>query len=173
MSEQTHSPDAVAKLGALIKNIKVAMLTTIDTDGTLRARPMATQNAEFDGDLWFFTHASDPKVDEIEREHQVNVAYSDPGNQTYVSVSGLATLVRDRTKAEELWSPAMKAWFPQGIEDPELAMLRVHVEKAEYWDAPSSTFVHVVGFVKAVTTGKTYQPGENEKLTLDPVPTAS
>lgn len=143
------------------------MLTTAEADGTLRSRPMATQKPEdFDGELWFFTQASSPKVDEVEGEHEVNVSYADAGSQTYVSVSGRAANVRDRAKAEELWSPAMKAWFPKGLDDPELALLKVTVAKAEYWDAPSSTLVHLVGFVKAVVTGKTYQPGENEKISL-------
>lgn len=162
------NPDSLEKLGHLIGRIKVAMLTTVDEDGTLRSRPMATQNPTepFDGELWFFTHADTPKVDEVEHQHQVNVAYADPGSQTYVSVSGWATLVRDRAKAEELWTPALKAWFPEGLEDPRLALLRVGVEKAEYWDTPSSTFVHLAGFVKAVATGRPYEPGENEKISL-------
>lgn len=158
---------AIEKLGKLIAKVKFAMLTTADEDGTLRARPMATQNADdFDGTLWFFTHDNTAKVDEVQREHQVNVAYADPGNQLWLSVSGRANLVRDKARAEELWTPAMKAWFPKGLEDPKLALLKVDVEKAEYWDTPSSTFVHLVGFVKAVTTGKPYHPGENEKITL-------
>jgi general stress protein 26 len=125
---------------------------------------MATQEAPFDGNLWFFTSAASPKVDEIEDEHHVQLSYASPEDNRYVSVSGRATVVRDRAKAEELWSPAMKAWFPDGLDDPELALLRVHVEAAEYWDSPSSTMVHIVGFVKAVSTGQPYQPGENEKL---------
>ena len=158
---------AIAKLGKLIAEVKYAMLTTADEDGTLRSRPMATQNADdFDGYLWFFTRASSPKAGEVEREHQVNVAYAEPKDQTFVSVSGTANLVRDKAKAEALWTPAMKAWFPKGLEDPDVALLKVHVEKAEYWDTPNSTFVHVVGFVKATVTGKAYKPGVNEKITL-------
>jgi hypothetical protein len=62
--------------------------------------------------------------------------------------------------------PLLKAWFPDGLDDPALALLRVDIEKAEYWDSPSSTVVHLVGFVKALATGKTYEPGEHEKVTL-------
>ena len=161
----TTETDDVKKLARLIKGIEVAMMTTEDDDGTLRSRPMQTQQAEFDGTLWFFTQASSHKVDEINRgEHQVNLSYADPDGNRYVSVSGVATLVRDRAKIEELWSPALKAWFPDGKDDPDAALLRVDVSKAEYWDAPSSTLVKLVGFTKAVLTGKEYQPGENEKL---------
>ncbi len=158
--------ESVRKLGEMIKGIEFAMLTTVEEDGTLRSRPMATQQIEFDGDLWFFTHASAPKVDEVERERNVCVSYADPDAQRYVSVSGKARLVRDDGKARELWSPAFKAWFPQGLDDPQLALLKVSVEKAEYWDSSQSAFVHLVGFIKAVATGESYKPGENEKLNL-------
>ena len=154
----------VQKLAKLIKGIKVAMLTTQEADGTLRSRPMATQDAEFDGTLWFFTQASSHKVDEIDREHNVNVSYADESDNRYVSVSGRARLVRDRAKIDELWSPILKAWFPKGKDDPEIALLRVDVEKAEYWDAPSSTLVKLVGFAKAMVTGQPYKPGENKKI---------
>src|SRR5688572_13578018 len=133
-----HQTDDVKKLAKLIKGIKVAMMTTRDDDGTLRARPMQTQNEEFDGTLWFFTQASSHKVVEVDHEHQVNLTYAEPSENRYVSVSGTATLVRDKAKIDQLWSPALKAWFPEGKDDPEVALLRVDVAKAEYWDAPSS-----------------------------------
>jgi general stress protein 26 len=159
-----HDQTDIQKLAKLIKGIQVAMLTTQDDDGTFRSRPMATQQTEFDGTLWFFTQAGSHKVHEIDREHQVNLSYADPGDNRYVSVSGLATLVRDRAKIDDLWSPVLKAWFPQGKDDPDIALLRVDVTKAEYWDAPSSTLVKLAGFTKAVLTGKEYRPGENQKL---------
>jgi len=161
----TPSSEDVKKLSKLIKGIRVAMMTTRDDDGTLRARPMQTQEQEFDGTLWFFTPASSHKVDEINHnEHQVNLSYADPSDNRYVSVSGVATLVRDRAKIDQLWTPVLKAWFPKGKDDPEVALLNVDVTKAEYWDSPSSTIVKLVGFTKAVLTGQQYRPGENEKL---------
>jgi general stress protein 26 len=162
--QETTRDEAVAQLNELIKDICIAMLTTQTPEGTLRGRPMATQETPFDGVLWFFTSADSPKVDEIEDEHQVHLSYASPDDNRYVSVSGRATVVRDRAKSQELWTPAMKAWFPDGLNDPDLALLRVQVEGAEYWDSPSSTMVHIVGLVKAVSTGQRYQPGENEKL---------
>ncbi len=158
---------AIEKLGGLIKKVQFAMLTTVDDDGTLRSRPMARQGDDFDGSLWFFTRATAPKVDEVEKEHQVNVSFSDPNDQLYVSISGRANLVRDRAKAKELWNEPLKAWFPKGPEDPDLALLKVDTEKAEYWDTPSSTMVHLIGYVKATLTGEPYHPGTNEKITLE------
>lgn len=158
--------ESVKKLGEMIEDIDFAMLTTAEKDGTLRSRPMSTQQVEFNGDLWFFTQASSPKVEEVERERHVNVSYSKPDAQRYVSISGKARLVRDPEKIKELWKPILKAWFPKGLDDPDLALLKVSVEAAEYWDSPSSTMMHLIGFVKALATGQSYQPGENEKIDL-------
>ena len=96
----------------------------------------------------------------------MNLSYADPSHNRYVSVSGTAQLVRDRKKNEELWSPVLKAWFPKGLDDPDLALLRVEVEKAEYWDSPNSKLVEIAGFVKALVTGKEMDVGENKKLDL-------
>jgi general stress protein 26 len=162
-----HEKTDIEKIRDLIKDIRFAMLTTIDTDGSLRSRPMATQETEFDGDLWFFTPAGSPKVDEVERDERVNVSYAAPDDNRYVSISGTAQLVRDRAKMKELWNPVLKAWFPEGLGDPDLALLRVRVEKAEYWDSPSSKMVQLAGFVKAIATGKRADDiGENEKIDL-------
>ncbi|HEV7368659.1 pyridoxamine 5'-phosphate oxidase family protein [Arenibaculum sp.] len=160
------APEDARKLWDMIGSIQFAMLTTTDEDGTLRSRPMAAVNHDFDGELWFFTRASSHKTLEIDRHHQVNLAYSDPDEQNYVSVSGTATLVRDSAKAKELWKEPMRTWFPDGPDDPDLALLRVRADSAEYWDAPSSAMVHAYGYVKARLTGEPPKPGENRKLDL-------
>lgn len=158
----------INKLGELIKGIRVAMLTTVDTEGFLHSRPMASQDEAFDGTLWFFTEANSGKVHELARDQHVNLSYADSSENRYVSVSGTASVVRDRAKMEELWSPLHKAWFPKGLEDPNIALLRVDVEKAEYWDAPSSAVVRLFGFAKALATGKKYgeEGADHEKVRL-------
>ena len=165
MDEHTDHNENIKKLRELIKDIRFAMLTTVEEDGTLRSRPMATQELEFDGDLWFFTYGKAPKMDEVQHHQQVNVSYAEPKDQKYVSISGTGQLVRDRQKIEELWNPLYKAWFPQGLDEPDLALLKVSAEKAEYWDSPSSKVVRLVGFVKAVVTGERIgNPGDNQKI---------
>ena len=167
MSDSPDQNEKIKKLRELIKDIDIGMLTTIDEDGTLHSRPMSTNSqVELDGDLWFFTYASSHKVTEVEHDRHVNVSFSDPHKQQYVSISGRATLVRDRHKIQELWKPELKAWFPQGVDEPDIALLKVEVEKAEYWDAPSSFVAHTISLVKAITTGEKANPGENEKVNL-------
>ena len=162
---QDTRQESIEKLNELIKSIQTAMLTTID-GGVLRSRPMATQEADFDGTLYFLTGADTHKDSEIEKDNRVNVSYSNPSDNTYVSVSGTAQTYHDREKIDELWNPFYKAWFPEGQTDPNIRVLKVSVEQAEYWDSSSSAIVHLVGFLKALATGEKYDGGENEKVKL-------
>lgn len=161
----TEHNQNTAKLNSLIKDVRIAMLTTID-NGVLRSRPMDTQQTDTDGELWFMTSGGSHKMEEIKSDNRVNLAYSDPSSNTYVSVSGTATLVTDRAKIEELWQPIHKAWFPKGKDDPNLCLLKVSIEQAEYWDASSSTLVQLVGFVKAIATGTSAEYGDHGKVNL-------
>jgi len=157
--------EATQKMWAMMKAINFAMLTTED-GGHLRARPMVAAQSEFTGTLWFFTKASSHKVDEVQQEQRVGVTYADGGTQDYVSLSGSARLVRDKASIEEHWSEPMRTWFPKGKEDSEIALLKVDIEMAEYWDAPNHTMVHAYGYVKAVLTGVSPKPGGNEKVSF-------
>lgn len=151
-----------------INDIKIAMLTTVDDDGSLRSRPMGTQDLEFDGELWFFVSDTSPKVQEIRHEQQVNVSYADPGSNRYVSVSGRGVIVHDKAKMEQFWNPFLKAWFPDGLESPDIALLKIMVDKAEYWDYTSGKLVQLIGFIKAAVTGEPSDlGGKNEKLTIN------
>lgn len=165
MSAPERRADDLQKVRELVKEIDFCMLTTVDENGDLHSRPMSV-NGDIDpnGDIWFFTNASSHKVSEIARLPKVNVSFADPENQHYVSITGMAQLVRDRKKIEELWKPEFKMWFPEGKDDPEIALLRVSLEKAEYWDSPTSTIAYVMNFVTSVVTGKEADYGENKKL---------
>ncbi|WP_419730005.1 pyridoxamine 5'-phosphate oxidase family protein [Lichenicola sp.] len=158
--------DQIDKLWEMMKSTKFAMLTTEDGDD-LRARPMAASQDSFDGTLWFFTSASSHKVDEVGSDHRVGVTYADPKLANYVSMSGKATLVQDRATIDAHWSEILTTWFPNGKDDPDVALLRIEVTKAEYWDAPNSKMVHAYGYLKAKLTGTPPAGGENKKVSLD------
>jgi general stress protein 26 len=163
---QTREND-LEKLREMIKDIDFCMLTTVDEGGDLHSRPMSSNgDIDADGDIWFFANASSHKVSEIAKLPKVNVSFADPDNQRYVSVSGTAQLVRDRAKIDELWRPEFKMWFPEGKDDPEVALLRISLEKAEYWDSPSSTIGYALSFVSSLVTGKEPDMGENKKVDL-------
>lgn len=161
----TTKTDDLQKLKDLVKDIDFCMFTTVDENGDLHSRPMSA-NGEIDpnGDLWFFTDVSSQKVSEVKSSPKVNVSFADPANQHYVSITGEAQLVRDQKKIEELWKPEFKMWFPEGKDDPKIALLRISLEKGEYWDSPSSTIGYALSFVSALVTGKEAEFGENKKV---------
>lgn len=143
-------------LRALIKDIKFAMFTTRHVNGHLHSRPMTTQSSRIDEDdcLWFFMSRSGDPAAELQAQPTVNVAYADPHHDRYVSVSGTAAVVEDDARKRELWTPVAQAWFPGGVDDPDLALVRVRITHANYWDVKESKVVQLYEMVKAAVTGK-------------------
>jgi len=166
MPDTTSKHEAVKRIGELIKDIRMAMMTTVDTDGSLHTRPMGAQEKEFDGTLYFLTGKNSHKVEEIQQDSHVNIAYANPDKNQWVSVAGTATASRDQATIGELWSPFHKAWFPEGKDDPNISVVRVDVESVEYWEAASSEMVQVAGLIKALVTGESYRPGENKMVDM-------
>jgi len=166
LEELSHSdPGDLAKMCELIRDIRIALLTTIDHDGRLHTRPVQTlQVDDADRSLWFFTDWSSPKVDELHHDVRVSLGYSDPAKNVFVAVSGSGSLFRDIQKAKELWSVEQRAYYPDGPEDKRLALLRVLIERAEYWTAPGRAS-YLVAAVKAAVTGAPANViGENRKI---------
>lgn len=157
------------QLASFIKDMKFTMMTTIGGDGALHSRPMATLKIDenkFNGQLWFFTKLNSPKSNEIEQDQNINLAYADIDSQRYVSVCGRASISQDRSMMEKLWNPIFSAWFPEGLNDPEIALISVQVESAELWDSPPSKVVQLAGFVKAKVTGQPYD-GKSHQHHID------
>jgi general stress protein 26 len=153
----TTSAEARQKVWDMIGDIKIAMLTTRDQSDQLHARPMAAMQKDFDGTLWFMTKEGSSKLDEAA---EVSLTYANPSKQEYVSITGRARISHDKAKIKELWSEAARVWFPQGPDEPDIALIAVDVDTAEYWDSPSSAVVYLYGYAKARVTGK--PPGANE-----------
>jgi general stress protein 26 len=165
-TKSTTETAAPERLWDMIKDIHIAILTTADDEGRLHSRPMATQQESFSGELWFLTQRHSGKVEEIRENAHVSLSYSDPGESRFVSVKGRASVSRDEAKIRELWNPMFKAWFPGGEDDPEIAVLKVTVDEAEYWEAPSNALVRNYRIMKRALTHGQSKVGEHETLTL-------
>jgi general stress protein 26 len=160
----TSAPEDVAKVAELVKGIRIAMLTTVDGDGHLTARPMAQQDVEFDGDLWFFVETGSPTAENLAAHPASGVSLS--SNDTWVSLAGTAEVVRDVDRAKQLWNPWVEAWLPQGPEDPSVSLIHFHAESGEYWDTPGGRVASALSFAKAKLTGERYQGGESKVVDL-------
>lgn len=154
MSHDHTDHDGAAKLYEMIKEVRICMMTSIEPDGSLHSRPMYSHKADGHGDIWFFSRARDPKIGELKADSEVNLAFSDPSSQNYVSVSGKAQIVMDKAKVNEMWSEGLRTWFPKGPDDPDIALIQVHPSGGEYWDSPSRTVLQLYGYAKARLTGE-------------------
>ncbi|SDN80571.1 General stress protein 26 [Klenkia soli] len=156
--------DPTRKVAELLSDQRLGMFTTHAADGTLTSRPMALQEVEFDGDLWFFAARDSRKVTHLTADPQVNVVAGSGG--TWISLTGRAAVVTDEAKKKELWNSGVAAWFPDGPDDDEIVLIKVEGDSAEYWDTPGGRISTVLSFAKAKVTGEPYSGGENEKVTL-------
>ncbi|MGA8874376.1 MAG: pyridoxamine 5'-phosphate oxidase family protein [Candidatus Korobacteraceae bacterium] len=143
-----QSYDPVARLSELISGIGIATLTTISPDGSLHSCPMAAHGVEAPGVLWFLSGSNTDKVEAVKTIQRVNVSFADHIAQRYVSVSGFCELVRDHVIAKGLWRDSYKSWFPGGVDDPNLILMKVDVQQAEYWSATEGRMVQLLGFNK-------------------------
>lgn len=150
--QELSDVDARARLKELVEDIDFTMLTTQDAAGHLVSRPMSTRTMDASGDIWFFTLEDSKKVDEAERDHDVNLAYVDAKGHRYVTVSGTARTVDDRALMEKLYTPALDIWFEDGLATPQLTLLKVTPVQAEFWEPRHGRLVHAAGMLKALVT---------------------
>jgi general stress protein 26 len=160
----TATKEEIETVAKLISASRIALLTTTNSDGQLVSRPLAVQEAEFDGTLWFFSQDPSDKTEEIKASEQVNVSLE--SGKGYLSIAGAASVVRDEAKIEELWSKRVEAWFPEGREDPTISLIRVDAATAEYWAVNEPKAVVMLKVAKAAVTGGQPDVGDNRTIDL-------
>jgi general stress protein 26 len=148
-----------------IKHVRTGMLTTYSDKG-FHSRPMGTADVDAEGNVWFFTNEYSEKANEISADNAVSVTYADPHHHTFISIRGKGELVDDKTKIKELWNPFVQAFFPKGVDDPKLTLLKITPADVEYWDSSSSSMVVLFNMLKAVVTGTQYDEGKHGKIDL-------
>lgn len=162
--ESNHTAQ-LEKFKELVEDVRICMLTTRAADGALSARPMGHVKIEDDGSLWYFTNEYSDKIKEISQDNEVFITYASPSKNSYVAFNAKATLSDDREKMKELWTPMMKAWFPEGLDDPKILLIKADPEEAEFWDGPSNKIVLMFGMIKAAITGK-FTQGDHGTLNV-------
>lgn len=162
MTEQISNEEKRGHLYDLLKKNDTAMVTTI-AEGKLVSRPMGYQEVERDGDLWFFTLKDTEKAHEIEQDNRVNVSFSQKG---YASISGTATIVEDLELKKKYWNKAMEAFLNTNPEDPNLILIKVEAESAEYWETDHKVKTIVEGIKSLVSDGPQKDSNINQSLDL-------
>lgn len=158
------SEEAILKLKTLAEEIKFCMFETGEHAEDIR--PMSTAEVDTKGSLWFFSAADSHKNQQINYHPNVRLVYADNANSKYLVVDGDATILDDRLKIATLWNPLVKAWFPEGVDDPNIRLIRVDPSKAHYWDTKYGKMVSFLEMIASAVTGKTPNTGEQGTLTI-------
>ena len=164
--KKLQEQEAIQKFKNLVKEVSICMFTTLDDQGEVSSRPMATVKVDDEGNAWFFTNEFSEKIQEVSKDNVVHLIYSHPGKNVYVNVKGICSVIIDRKKMEELWTPAMKAWFQQELNDSKICLLKVHTEEAHYWNDTSSKMNVFFRKLASIAKGDKYKEGERGKLEL-------
>jgi general stress protein 26 len=164
---QLDGNDAFAKVRELLPKFGSAMMITHATSGEVHARPLALQGdlSTFGGVLWFFTDARSRKIEESADGRPVSLTCQSDDHSVYLHLAGSVTVVRDLAKMRELYSPVIKTWFPDGLDDPYLTLIKFEASYGAYWESPGM-IERMAVFVKAAATGKPGGGGETGELRL-------
>ena len=156
--------ESISKVTDIINDSHIGMFTTINEAGALVSRPLAVQEVKDDGDMWFFTSATTSLVAHIRANPAVNVSF---GKRTeWVSVAGTADVVTDRQLIHDMWNQVVEAWFPDGPDTPEVVLLHVDSDSAEYWTSPGGTAATVLQWIKSKVTNSRMSVGESATVEL-------
>lgn len=166
MEKNLNNKEALEKFKKLVDEINICMFITNSISDHEHTRPMATIEVEEDGTLWFYTNVHSIKVDEVNNEKQVHLTYAHPGKESYLDVWGFAELVTDRQQIVDKWSPIVKAWFPDGVTDPNLALLKVKPQEAYYWEAETGKMVKILKMATSIVTGERLADGAQGSLQI-------
>jgi general stress protein 26 len=151
--------EGIDKLKQLAKSASVCLFATELDSKPIIVRPMSVREVDDNGNLWFFSRGDSGKNDQIEHHPEVQLFFINTGSAEYLSVYGEATIIRDRNKAEDLWTPIAKAWFSEGKDDPQLTLIKVSTVDAYYWDTKTNKAVQLVKILAGALTGKGLDDG--------------
>jgi general stress protein 26 len=165
-AKKLHEQEAIEKFRDLVSKVTICMFTTLDDNGKIMSRPMWTVQVDDEGNAWFFTNEFSEKIQEVSKDNEVNLIYSHPGKNIYVNVKGTCTVIIDKRKMESLWQPSMKEWFPDGLDDAKICLVKVTTEEAFYWNTNSSKMATFFQVVKSLNKGGKYKEDETGKLDL-------
>ena len=157
------SDEINSKVWQLLSKCKAGMLVSEDGD-YLHARPMQLVQDGYDGKLWFFTRLSSETVHETKVNRRVCVTFENPDKDCYVSLSGESKISLDKDKINQLWGPFTDAWYKKGIDDPEVALLEIDVQRGEVWEVTKNNMVQLFEIARASVAEEMVEMGVNRKF---------
>ena len=168
-TEHLAGDSAVAKVRALLPSFRAALFVTRLADGThFHSRPLALQGdpTVFGGALWFFADDRSPKVDEFSKNPRVTLLFQNDEDSNYLQLDGTAAIVQDKAKMRELYTPVLKTWFPEGLDDPHLILIRFDATTGAFWESPGGMLQAMTALATAIVTRSPGKSGNSGSLSF-------
>ena len=156
--------EAIEKMKELVEHNRICMFTSNVEEVPLQTRPMTTQEVDDEGNFWFFSPKDSHKNYEVRSDARVQLLFANTSASEYLTVYGMATIVNDRKKIEQMWSPMVKAWFQEGKDDPNLSLIKVAPEDAYYWEPKQNKMVTLLKIASSAISGKKMDIGQQGSL---------
>ncbi|MFZ1664046.1 MAG: pyridoxamine 5'-phosphate oxidase family protein [Flavobacteriales bacterium] len=161
-----YEDDAINKLKELVKHSPICHFLTSLDQRPIPSRPMSAQQVDDEGNFWFLSSHSSLKDEQVAEDPYVQLLFANSGDAEFLSVFGTATIVMDMAKKREIWSDFAKAWFPKGVEDPDLTVLRVKPMQSYYWDTKNGKMITLLKLAASAIIGKKSDSGVQGKISV-------
>lgn len=158
--------DAVEKIKELVEEAGSCFFCTVASGDSISGRPMNVRQVDAEGNLWFLSPADTIKNQEIENDPRVKLYFQGSSHSGFMELNGHATITRDRAKIKELWSPFIKTWFTEGIDDPRITVIKVTPSDGYYWDTKHGFAVAGAKMLIGAAIGKTLDDSIEGKLKI-------
>jgi general stress protein 26 len=158
--------EAIEKMRELVEHNRICMFTSNVEEVPLQTRPMTTQEVDDEGNFWFFSPKDSHKNYEVRSDARVQLLFANTSASEYLTVYGMATIVNDREKIGQMWSPMAKAWFQEGKDDPNLSLIKVAPEDAYYWEPKQNKMVTLLKIASSAISGKKMDIGQQGSLKI-------
>lgn len=166
-SEKNIENEGIKKLHELVGHINICLFCTdLKAGDGATATPMSAQKVDEEGNIWFFSGKDSDKNREISKDNDVQLFFSHPGLSSYLVVNGFATIITDIEKMKELYTPAIKIWFKDGVEDPNISLIKVATKNAYYWDTVGGKAINFIKMIASVVTGTNLVEGVEGNITV-------
>ncbi|GAA5144940.1 hypothetical protein GCM10023213_35890 [Prosthecobacter algae] len=154
--QDLSAQDAIEKIKALVQKAQTCFFCTlVSTGGAPHARPMAVQQVDDAGSLWFLSADDSHKNQELDTDHAVTLFFQGSAHSDFLQLNGTASISRDKAKIKELWNPIIKTWFTGGVDDPRITVIKVTPEDGYYWDTKHGNAIAGLKMMVGALLGKT------------------
>lgn len=166
-TENLYNREAIEKLQKLVDKIDIGMVcTNPENTERIHAVPMSHQEVDDEGNIWFLFSSESETYQNLQRNKNISVLFSDVKDYNFVNVHGQAEISGDALRIDKYWNKMVEAWFERGKDDPRIRVLKVKVKDAHYWDTKTNKYVTFLKMVTSALTGNDMDEGREGNLNV-------